>query len=140
MNRTSRALCYSCWRPCLTSTEGNFFLQFSHFEISQEGNLSFFYNFWDFHILKFHRNIAHLDIKPQNIVLMSEFPNCEIKLCDLEVDREKVLFFISRSNFQIFGKFSDFWKIFWFMKNFQIFGKLSDFLKIFRFSEDFYHI
>jgi len=34
-----------------------------------------------------HRNIAHLDIKPQNIVLMSEFPNCEIKLCDLEVSR-----------------------------------------------------
>jgi len=33
------------------------------------------------------RNIAHLDIKPQNIVLMSEFPNCEIKLCDLEVSR-----------------------------------------------------
>merc|ERR1719158_502619 len=32
-------------------------------------------------------NIAHLDIKPQNIVLMSEFPNCEIKLCDLEVSR-----------------------------------------------------
>ena len=45
------------------------------------------------------RNIAHLDIKvgrrkgrggtpcpqPQNIVLMSEFPNCDIKLCDLEV-------------------------------------------------------
>ena len=31
------------------------------------------------------RNIAHLDIKPLNIVLMSEFPNCEIKLCDLEV-------------------------------------------------------
>jgi len=33
------------------------------------------------------RKIAHLDIKPQNIVLMSEFPNCEIKLCDLEVSR-----------------------------------------------------
>ena len=38
-----------------------------------------------FHMSKFHRKIAHLDIKPQNIVLMSEFPNCEIKLCDLEV-------------------------------------------------------
>ena len=25
--------------------------------------------------------------QPQNIVLMSEFPNCEIKLCDLEVSR-----------------------------------------------------
>merc|ERR1712032_1152982 len=33
------------------------------------------------------RHIAHLDIKPQNIVLMSEFPNCEIKLCDLEDSR-----------------------------------------------------
>ena len=27
------------------------------------------------------------DIKPQNIVLMGQFPNCEIKLCDLEVAR-----------------------------------------------------
>ena len=26
-------------------------------------------------------------MQPQNIVLMSEFPNCEIKLCDLEVSR-----------------------------------------------------
>ncbi len=33
------------------------------------------------------RDIAHLDIKPQNIVLMGAFPNCEIKLCDLEVAR-----------------------------------------------------
>ena len=58
------------------------------------------------------KNIAHLDIKvnqacekkiicekprndkfdffflqPQNIVLMGQFPNCEIKLCDLEVAR-----------------------------------------------------
>ena len=28
-----------------------------------------------------------LFFQPQNIVLMSEFPNCEIKLCDLEVSR-----------------------------------------------------
>ncbi|TRY79217.1 hypothetical protein TCAL_05887 [Tigriopus californicus] len=33
------------------------------------------------------KDIAHLDIKPQNIVLMGQFPNCEIKLCDLEVAR-----------------------------------------------------
>ncbi|XP_040578625.1 uncharacterized protein [Lepeophtheirus salmonis] len=33
------------------------------------------------------KNVAHLDIKPQNIVLMGQFPNCEIKLCDLEVAR-----------------------------------------------------
>jgi len=32
-------------------------------------------------------NIAHLDIKTENIVLMGEFPNCDIKLCDLEVAR-----------------------------------------------------
>ena len=25
--------------------------------------------------------------QPQNIVLMGSFPNCEIKLCDLEVSR-----------------------------------------------------
>ncbi len=25
--------------------------------------------------------------QPQNIVLMGQFPNCEIKLCDLEVAR-----------------------------------------------------
>jgi len=31
-------------------------------------------------------------------------------------------------DFQIFGRFSDFWKIF---------GKFSDFWKIFRFSENF---
>ena len=43
-----------------------------------------------FHMSKFHRKIAHLDIKPQNIVLMSEFPNCEIKLCDLEVLENKL--------------------------------------------------
>ncbi|KAL0268116.1 UNVERIFIED_CONTAM: hypothetical protein PYX00_010185 [Menopon gallinae] len=33
------------------------------------------------------RKIAHLDIKPQNIVMMGDFPNCEIKLCDLEISR-----------------------------------------------------
>lgn len=33
------------------------------------------------------RKIAHLDIKPQNIVMMGDFPNCEIKLCDFEISR-----------------------------------------------------
>ena len=31
--------------------------------------------------------IYYVFFQPQNIVLMSEFPNCEIKLCDLEVSR-----------------------------------------------------
>ncbi|KAK6620348.1 hypothetical protein RUM44_006749 [Polyplax serrata] len=33
------------------------------------------------------RRIAHLDIKPQNIVMMGDYPNCEIKLCDFEISR-----------------------------------------------------
>ena len=37
----------------------------------------------------------------------------------------------------IFGKFSDFWKIFRFLEDFQIFGRFSDFWRIFRFLEDF---
>ena len=40
-------------------------------------------------------------------------------------------------DFQIFGRFSDFWKIFRFLEDFQIFGKFSDFLKKFRFSKKF---
>ncbi|CAA9997766.1 unnamed protein product [Nesidiocoris tenuis] len=34
-----------------------------------------------------HRKIAHLDIKPQNLVMMGEFPDCEIKVCDFEISR-----------------------------------------------------
>ncbi|KAK8733594.1 hypothetical protein OTU49_006380 [Cherax quadricarinatus] len=33
------------------------------------------------------RNIVHLDIKPQNLVLMGEFPDCAVKLCDFEISR-----------------------------------------------------
>ncbi|CAL8112852.1 unnamed protein product [Orchesella dallaii] len=33
------------------------------------------------------RHIAHLDIKPQNLLLMGEFPSCDIKLCDFEISR-----------------------------------------------------
>ncbi|XP_043194260.1 probable serine/threonine-protein kinase MARK-C [Amphibalanus amphitrite] len=33
------------------------------------------------------RNIAHLDIKPQNLVMTGAFPDCDIKLCDLEISR-----------------------------------------------------
>ncbi|XP_034937556.1 probable serine/threonine-protein kinase MARK-A [Chelonus insularis] len=33
------------------------------------------------------RNIAHLDIKPQNLVMMGSFPECDIKLCDFEISR-----------------------------------------------------
>nr|XP_033185737.1 probable serine/threonine-protein kinase MARK-A [Bombus vancouverensis nearcticus] len=33
------------------------------------------------------RNIAHLDIKPQNLVMMGSFPECEVKLCDFEISR-----------------------------------------------------
>ncbi|XP_071446192.1 uncharacterized protein [Hetaerina americana] len=35
-----------------------------------------------------HKNkIAHLDIKPQNLVMMGAFPDCDIKLCDFEISR-----------------------------------------------------
>ncbi|KAJ8676096.1 hypothetical protein QAD02_011882 [Eretmocerus hayati] len=33
------------------------------------------------------RNIAHLDIKPQNLVMMGNFPDCKVKLCDFEISR-----------------------------------------------------
>ncbi|KAK8391782.1 hypothetical protein O3P69_017426 [Scylla paramamosain] len=32
-------------------------------------------------------NLVHLDIKPQNLVLMGEFPDCDVKLCDFEISR-----------------------------------------------------
>nr|CAD7411120.1 unnamed protein product [Timema cristinae] len=32
-------------------------------------------------------NVAHLDIKPQNLVLTAEFPLGEVKLCDLGISR-----------------------------------------------------
>ncbi|CAB0015564.1 unnamed protein product, partial [Nesidiocoris tenuis] len=32
-------------------------------------------------------NVAHLDIKPQNLVLTGTFPNCEVKLCDFGISR-----------------------------------------------------
>jgi len=32
-------------------------------------------------------NLVHLDIKPQNLVLMGEYPECEIKLVDFEISR-----------------------------------------------------
>lgn len=32
-------------------------------------------------------NVAHLDIKPQNLVLTSEFPGCDVKLCDFGISR-----------------------------------------------------
>ncbi|RZF48728.1 hypothetical protein LSTR_LSTR015468 [Laodelphax striatellus] len=34
-----------------------------------------------------HRRIAHLDIKPQNLVLMGDFPHCDVKVCDFEISR-----------------------------------------------------
>ncbi|XP_047484962.1 zinc finger CCCH domain-containing protein 13-like [Penaeus chinensis] len=34
------------------------------------------------------QNIVHLDIKPQNLVLMGEFPECAVKLCDFEISRK----------------------------------------------------
>ncbi|KDR08193.1 putative serine/threonine-protein kinase [Zootermopsis nevadensis] len=33
------------------------------------------------------RKIAHLDIKPQNLVMMADFPDCDVKLCDFEISR-----------------------------------------------------
>lgn len=33
------------------------------------------------------RKIAHLDIKPQNLVMMADFPHCDVKLCDFEISR-----------------------------------------------------
>ncbi|XP_046390628.1 death-associated protein kinase related-like [Ischnura elegans] len=32
-------------------------------------------------------NVAHLDIKPQNLVLTGEFPQCDVKLCDFGISR-----------------------------------------------------
>jgi len=32
-------------------------------------------------------NVAHLDIKPQNLVLTGQFPDCEVKLCDFGISR-----------------------------------------------------
>jgi serine/threonine protein kinase len=32
-------------------------------------------------------NIAHLDLKPQNLLLTKPFPDCEIKLCDFGISR-----------------------------------------------------
>ncbi|XP_059476878.1 serine/threonine-protein kinase 17A-like [Neocloeon triangulifer] len=32
-------------------------------------------------------NVAHLDIKPQNLVLTGEWPTCDVKLCDLGISR-----------------------------------------------------
>ncbi|KZC10466.1 PREDICTED: serine/threonine-protein kinase 17B-like [Dufourea novaeangliae] len=32
-------------------------------------------------------NVAHLDIKPQNLVLTGEFPHCDVKLCDFGISR-----------------------------------------------------
>ncbi|XP_043199815.1 death-associated protein kinase related-like isoform X2 [Amphibalanus amphitrite] len=33
------------------------------------------------------RNIAHLDLKPQNILLTGPFPGCDVKLCDFGISR-----------------------------------------------------
>lgn len=33
------------------------------------------------------RSLVHLDIKPQNLVLMGDFPDCDVKLCDFEISR-----------------------------------------------------
>lgn len=32
-------------------------------------------------------DVAHLDIKPQNLVLTGEFPDCDVKLCDFGISR-----------------------------------------------------
>ncbi|XP_014469938.1 PREDICTED: serine/threonine-protein kinase 17A-like isoform X2 [Dinoponera quadriceps] len=32
-------------------------------------------------------NVAHLDIKPQNLVLTGKFPDCDVKLCDFGISR-----------------------------------------------------
>ncbi|PSN34505.1 hypothetical protein C0J52_13393 [Blattella germanica] len=32
-------------------------------------------------------NIAHLDLKPQNMLLTAEYPDCDIKLCDFGISR-----------------------------------------------------
>ncbi|XP_018896407.2 uncharacterized protein [Bemisia tabaci] len=32
-------------------------------------------------------NVAHLDIKPQNLVLTGEYPDCDTKLCDFGISR-----------------------------------------------------
>ena len=53
MNRTSRALCYSCWRPCLTSTEGNFFSTiFTFWNFTGTFCLFSTIFIWDFHMSK----------------------------------------------------------------------------------------
>ncbi|KAI5745527.1 hypothetical protein M8J76_011771 [Diaphorina citri] len=32
-------------------------------------------------------NVVHLDIKPQNLVLTGEYPDCDVKLCDFGISR-----------------------------------------------------
>ena len=59
-------------------------------------------------------------------------------ICDIVADSLTFETFVQR-DFQIFGRFSNFWKIFrfledfCFLKYFQIFGRFSDFWEIFRF-------